>query len=180
MRCSKAVQLLQLYIDRQLPLSSLHALETHIATCPTCAQELRLLEEVADTLNNTALVMEPTNLTSTIMQRVAISSLQKDAQRYQLFRPSSSEMMLVLVLATVTMLFVIAAQPNLRDSLPLTDGLATLALLLTSMLHLFVTWGSFGLWIAGTLLGVCITIATAGNEMRSLWLKAMTDRLPVW
>ncbi len=35
------------------------------------------------------------------------------------------------------------------------------------------------LWVVGTLLGVCITLALAGNEMRTEWFKAMMDRLPV-
>jgi hypothetical protein len=34
------------------------------------------------------------------------------------------------------------------------------------------------LWIAGTILGICITLVFAGNEMRSRWFKAMMDRLP--
>lgn len=180
MRCSKAVQQLQLYIDRQLPLNALHALETHLATCPACSQELRLLEEVADVLHEIAPVMEPANLTSNIMQRVASSALQKEAQGYRPLRPSSAEWLLVLVLATVTMLFVIVGQPNLRDSLPFADGLTTLSLFLGTMLHLFVGLGSLGLWVIGTLLGVCITLVVAGDEMRSLWFKAMIDRLPVW
>jgi hypothetical protein len=35
-------------------------------------------------------------------------------------------------------------------------------------------------WVLGTVLGVWITLALAGNEVRSQWLKAMLDRLPVW
>jgi hypothetical protein len=35
------------------------------------------------------------------------------------------------------------------------------------------------LWIGGTILGVCITLAAAGNEMRTQWFKAMLERLPV-
>jgi hypothetical protein len=35
------------------------------------------------------------------------------------------------------------------------------------------------LWIVGTLLGVCITLAVAGSEMRTQWFKAMMERLPV-
>ena len=34
-------------------------------------------------------------------------------------------------------------------------------------------------WVVGTILGVCITLALAGNEMRSQWFKAMMERLPV-
>src|SRR6266496_614129 len=35
------------------------------------------------------------------------------------------------------------------------------------------------LWVGGTIIGVWITLALAGTEIRSRWLKAMMDRLPV-
>lgn len=180
MRCSKAVQQLQLYIDQQLSLQQLRALESHLSTCEACLQEYRLLEEVTSTLHAIAPIVEPANLTSNIMRRVAMSELGKEEQMYRPWRPSSAEMLLVLLLATVATLFLIIAQPKLRDSLPVANGLATLSLLLSNMLHLFVSLGSFGLWVVGTLLGVCITLMVAGNEMRSLWFKAMMERLPVW
>lgn len=180
MRCSRAVQQLQLYIDQQLSLQQLRALEAHLSTCETCLREYRFLEDVTNTLHGIPPIVEPANLTDTIMQRVAMSELHKEEQKYQPLRPSSAEMFLVLVLATVATLFLIIAQPKLRDSLPLANGLTAFSLLLSNVLHLFVSLGSFGLWVVGTLLGVCITLMVAGNEMRSLWFKAMMDRLPVW
>lgn len=180
MHCSKAVQQLQLYIDHQLPLHQIRVLEAHLSTCEACLQEYRLLEDVTSALHAIAPIVEPANLTSNIMQRVAMSELRKEEQLYRSLRPSSAELLLVLMLATVATLFLIIAQPRLRDSLPIADGLATFSLLLSDMLHLFINLGSVGLWVVGTLLGVCITLMVAGNEMRSLWFKAMMDRLPVW
>jgi hypothetical protein len=51
-----------------------------------------------------------------------------------------------------------------------------------NFLHLLMTVDSnrliLALWIVGTILGICITLALAGSEMRSQWFKAMLERLP--
>jgi len=38
---------------------------------------------------------------------------------------------------------------------------------------------TLALWVGGTLIGVCITLVLVGNEIRTAWLKAMLERLPV-
>ena len=35
------------------------------------------------------------------------------------------------------------------------------------------------LWVVGTILGIFITLALAGNEIRTQWFKAVLERLPV-
>lgn len=180
MRCSHAARQLQLYIDYRLPLEQMRQVEAHVATCEDCQEELRLLEEVAASLHTIRPVVEPPDLTTNIMRRVALSAQSKKEKTYQLLRPTFIELLLILLLATASTLVVIAAQPSLRGTLPFANTLPSFSLLLMNLLHVFVSLGSFGLWVVGTLLGVCITLVVAGNEMRSLWFKAMVERLPVW
>ncbi len=82
------------------------------------------------------------------------------------------------------MLGVILGQPSLRAALPIANGHDILSQIFLSIVHLFIDVNSGMLmwifWIVGTFLGVWITLALAGEEMRSEWLKAMMDRLPVW
>ena len=205
MHCEQATKKIHLYIDNRLSLHELRALETHLASCTCCRQELHLLEEVSNALTDVAPVMEPLDLTANIMQLVAqdvelreqyiqqkhIRRQQKvqhnlllfARQSYTLFRLSLQELLAVLLLASITTLGIILTLPSLRSILPFTgdDPVSHTVLyivhVLASMNSSTLTWA---FWILGTLLGVCITLALAGNEMRRSWFKAMTDRLPVW
>ncbi len=157
MHCSKARHLLQLYIDKRLPYDQMRSLEAHIATCSSCRDELYQLEMIALDLHHIEQVPEPSDLMANIMQRVALTPRQ---------RP------------------VILGQPSLRAALPIANGHDILSQIFLSIVHLFIDVNSGMLmwifWIVGTLLGIWITLALAGEEMRSEWLKAMMDRLPVW
>ena len=62
MRCSEATRHLQLYIDSQLTLDQVRALEAHLARCAACRNEWLLLEEVASTLGDLKPVAEPADL----------------------------------------------------------------------------------------------------------------------
>lgn len=101
-----------------------------------------------------------------------------------LFRPSLAELLAAGLLATITTLGVLLGQPSVRESLPLTDGHDIFSILFLSLRHIILGMNSGTLmlvfWVLGTVLGVWITLALAGNEVRSQWLKAMLDRLPVW
>ncbi|MBV8694120.1 MAG: zf-HC2 domain-containing protein [Chloroflexi bacterium] len=183
MHCSKAAIQLQLYLDHQLSLDQIRALETHLSSCPTCRQELLLLEKINTALQVIEPVVEPPDLTENIMQRVTLSPRQCCEYTYGLFPPSLLEIVTVVVLATITMLGIILVQPSLRGTLPhanqhdlLSTAFITSAHLLGSVSSSTLIWI---LWVIGTLLGVAITLALAGKEIRSSWFRGMLNQLPV-
>src|SRR5215469_15474350 len=106
MNCSKSTRLLQLYLDEQLPLDQMRPLEVHLFSCPTCRQELRLLQEVATALTTEETVDEPADFTTNVMQRIAKSEQDKRlallAQPKSMpFRPSLRELLTAILLATI-------------------------------------------------------------------------------
>jgi hypothetical protein len=190
MRCTRAVHQLQLYIDHQLTLKETRLLEEHIASCPDCQAELLFLEEVAGSLSTFKLVVEPTNMHEQIMQKVALTPVHKQSQqreqhatRYSLFRPSLAEILAASLLATVATLSILLQQPSLRAMLPSANGHNVLSRFYMQVVHTLTSIDAntliLALWIVGTIVGVCITLAVAGNEMRTQWFKAMLERLPV-
>ncbi len=189
MHCTKATYQLQLYIDHQLTLRQTRVLEAHIASCVSCRAELIFLEEVACGLNTFKFVPEPADMHEQIMHKVALTTarkrLQRDKQaaRFNLFRPSLAEILAAALLATVATLAALLQQPALRALLPIANGHDPLSLLYIHVVHTLTSIDAntliWGAWIFGTLLGVCITLMVAGSEMRAQWLKAMMERLPV-
>jgi hypothetical protein len=71
----------------------------------------------------------------------------------------------------------------LRAMLPIANGHDAISLFFLNILHVTTTTDgntiSLMLWVVGTILGVCITLALAGSEMRTQWYRAMMDHLPV-
>jgi hypothetical protein len=190
MRCKKAMHQLQSYIDHQLTFKQTHLLEAHISSCSSCSAELAFLEELACSLNTLHFVAEPANMHEQIMQKVALNAVskqlsesEKQAPRFSLFRPSLSEMLAAILLATVATLSILLQQPSLRAILPGANGHDILSLFYIQTVHMLTGIDAnrltLALWIVGTILGVCITLAVAGNEMRSQWFKAMWERLSV-
>jgi anti-sigma factor RsiW len=189
MTCSRAAQLLQLYIDRRLTMRKMRELEYHLSQCSACRCELHLLETMDVALRQLEPVAEPANLTEVIMQRVALSPRSSDARSrrevaYAWFHISLSELLSVVLLATIATLGVILGQPSLRSVLPFANGHDQLSRFFIGL------WGSLmgGMssstlmlvfWICGTFLGIWITLILAGSEVRTQWLKAVMDRLPV-
>ncbi len=185
MRCSKAAQQLQLYLDNRLTIEQARALEAHVANCAACLEELTLLEEVAYSLQTFKVVAEPDDLNEQIMRRVAMVPSQRNtpAPRFSHLRPSLPELLGAALLATIATLGLILQQPALRVLLPFANGHDSLSLAFMNLLHLLMTVDTptliLALWVIGTVLGICITLVVAGNEMRSQWFKAVMDRLPV-
>ena len=182
MRCTQASHQLQLYIDHRLTVEKTRKLEAHIASCPACRQELELLEEITTSLHNLKPVIEPPDMTAQIMQRIAFSP-RRNAPRFSLLRPSLPELLAVIILATITTIGSILSQPSIRTLLPFAHGHDPLSQAFLNAIHLLITFDSstliFAFWIIGTLLGICITLILAGNEVRTGWYKAMLERLPV-
>ena len=170
----------------------MRALEAHLADCAACREELRMLETVALSLSSSQAMIEPEEMHEQIMQRVAASAkrraeleprpVENDSSR-MVWRPSLAELLAAIILATVATLGSILQQPSLRAMLPLANGHDSLSIAFLSGVHVLTSLDSstlsLVLWIAGTILGIFVTLAFAGNEIRSRWFKAMMDRLPV-
>lgn len=182
MRCSEAGCQLQLYIDDRLSLKEVSALEAHLAACVDCREELFLLEEAVGYVRAYRMVTEPGDLTERIMQRVALTP-QRRLPDFSPLRPTLSELLVVVVLATITTLGVILAQPSVRQVLPFATGHDVVSLFFLNSLHQMLSYGMsaliLALWVVGALLGVFITLLLVGEDVRSQWFKAMMDRLPV-
>lgn len=190
MRCTRATYQLQLYIDHQLTLRQTRVLEAHVASCPTCRVELQHLEAVACGLRVLKFVAEPADMHELIMHRVALSAarkqtLQRDkqARRFRLFQPSLTEILVAVLLATIATLATLLQQPSLRALLPTTNGHDIFSLFYMQIVHTLTSVNAstliLAIWIIGAFLGVLITLVVAGSEMRTQWLKAMMERLPV-
>lgn len=183
MRCSEASKQIQLYLDNRLSLKQVRELEAHMAECVSCQRELSVLENVVGSLQGFGMVAEPANLTVAIMQRVAVSTQQYDTRTFKLWRPSLRELIAAVILATITTMGIILGQPSLRAVLPFANGHDPVSLFFINILQIITSAGgdtiSLILWVGGTILGICITLALAGSEVRTQWYKAMMDHLPV-
>lgn len=197
MHCSKAAHQLQLYIDKQLNLEQIRALESHLSTCPACSKDYYLLEEIDHVLNTMELIQEPADLTVNVMRRVALSAQGTERQLAEsqsilVFRPSFSEILIASLLATVAMCGLLFDQQSIRTALIGSSSHDPITTFVAPMITTFVApiWNAvvmansntlmICLWITGTVLGVWITLLVAGSDMRNEWFKAVLDRLPVW
>lgn len=191
MRCTQATEQLQLYLDHQLTLRQTRVLEAHVAVCQACRAELHALEEVVSGLHTLKFVAEPADMHAMIMQKVALNASRKQQQHlkqaqttpFALFRPSLAEMLAASLLATVATLSILLQQPSLRVLLPMANGHDLFSRIVMQIVHTLMSFDAntlvLALWIVGTILGVGITLAAAGNEMRSQWFRAVVERLPV-
>jgi hypothetical protein len=185
MRCKEATRQLQLYLDNRLTIDQARALEAHISVCAACLEDLKTLEEVIFDLQSFKVVAEPGDLNAQIMSRIARAASQRNtpSARFSLWRPTLLEILVAAILATIATFGTILQQPSIRALLPIANGHDVLSRTFINFLHTIMTIDSntliLALWIVGTVLGVCITLIVAGNEMRSQWLKAVMDRLPV-
>jgi len=183
MRCREAAYQLQLYIDSRLSVEQTRTLEAHVARCSACQADLALLEIVVQSISQLKPVVEPADLTERIMQRVAMIPPRRSVPWFSLLRLSLLELLTAIVLATIATFGSILAQPSLRALLPFANGHDSLSLAFMQALHTLVTINigtlTWALWVVGTILGICITLLLAGEEMRTAWLKAMRELLPV-
>src|SRR5437764_5445230 len=114
------------------------------------------------------------------MQLVAISPQRHTDRKFSLWRPSVPELVAVVILASISTLGVIWLQPSLRNVLPFA---APLSQTFSYVIHLLYSadMGAISLahWVVGTILGIFITLALVGDEIRTQWFKAVSERLPV-
>jgi predicted anti-sigma-YlaC factor YlaD len=182
MHCQTARKQLQLYIDERLTLEQMRNLEAHVARCADCREELAVLEEISSQFKMVQMVAEPENMHAQIMQRVALTP-RRNPQPFFPWRPTLAEWLAAILLATVATLGSILAQPSVRALLPFANGHDSLSIAFMNLVHNLLSMNTstltLVLWVFGTLLGICITLAFAGSELRSRWFKAMLDRLPV-
>jgi len=185
MRCKEASQQLQLYLDNRLTIQQVRRLEAHLGSCNACLEGLTIFETVVNDLETLKVVVEPDDLNTKIMRKVAIAASQRNSSpsRISLWPPSLLEILVAAALATIATIGTILQQPSIRSMLPFANGHDKLPLAYLNMLHALMNVDSttliLALWIAGTLIGVCITLIFAGAEMRTQWFKAMMERLPV-
>lgn len=186
MRCEEARYQLHLYIDCQLTLRQIRVLEAHLAACASCQLEWQALEEMSCRVSSLKFVTEPADLHERIMHRVALSTAYAPLGQpvpFKLLRPSLAEILAAALLATLATLAIVLQQPSIRALLPRGNGHDPLSLFYTQVVHMLTGIDAnaliLALWVVGALLGVCITLAVAGSEMRTQWFKAMMERLPV-
>ena len=182
MHCQEAGKQLQLYIDERLTPGQVRNLEAHIVRCAACREELAALEEVARQFKTVQMVAEPEGMHAQIMQRVALAP-RRNQQPFFPWRPSLADGLAAIILATIATLGSILAQPSVRALLPFANGHDSLSIAFMNLLHNVLSMNTstltLMLWVVGTFLGICITLTFAGSEIRSRWLKAMLDHLPV-
>ena len=170
MRCKEATQQLQLYLDNRLTIQQVRTLEAHLAFCNACLEELTIFETVVNNLQTFKVVVEPDDLNAKIMRRVAIAASQRNTSppRFALWHPSLLEILVAATLATIASIGTILQQPSIRSLLPFVNGHDGLSLAYLNILHTLMSVDSttliLALWIAGTFLGVCITLIFAGAE----------------
>jgi len=193
MTCSRAQNLLQLYIDQRLSLPRTRALERHLAQCPTCRSEWMLLEDVVAEVHSLSNVVEPPWLADAIMTSIAQTTAQapselpaaphqrrRRASERGPFRPAARDLILSSLLATIVVLSFIFVQPALRNALvssinPLVGTALTWLQFLLSPDGGLIGWFVWMLWMV---LGICITLLLAGSEARSLWRQRIRGWLP--
>ncbi len=193
MTCSRAQRLLQLYIDHRLSLAQTRALERHLLHCSACRAEWMLLEDVLSGIHSLNNVVEPAWLTGSIMARVAEMTAQppeeqsletrrlrqRTGQRTP-FRLTIQDVILSSLLATVVVIGFALVQPGLRDTLVKSVN-PLLGTVLTGLQFLISpNAGIMGLfvWMLWVFLGICITLALAGSEVRSHWRQRIRGWLP--
>ena len=142
-----------------------------------------MLQQVTSSVHDMRLIAEPKDMKMQIMRRIATAPARSEVPTFSPLRPSLSQVLAIIFLATFATFGSIVSQPSLRRLLPFANGHDSLSIAFMNVLHLFGSIDSgtltLAFWVVGTILGVCITLALAGNEMRSQWFKAMMERLPV-
>ncbi len=76
MNCQKIKKILNPYIDQILDAESLHQVEEHLKSCPTCQDEYLRLKEMVVSLNFLPQISAPQNFTLNLMAKILEEEIQ--------------------------------------------------------------------------------------------------------
>jgi len=177
MRCTRAMALLQLYVDGRLETRYLAPLETHLDSCARCRDELALLEAICATAADAEAVVEPPDLTNRILTRVAMSEMRRSAATINGFGLRWADGLRAALLATATTLLFILLSPTLRLSVgsAVYHSFPEVVALLLAPGPGSIAWLA---WLVWTVAGLTLTLWFAGAEVRSAWRRSLVSRLP--
>src|SRR5262245_12048162 len=116
MRCTRAVTLLQLYVDGRLEARYLAPLEAHLDSCVRCRDELALLEAICASASEAEALIVPPDLTEHILARVTMSQSRRSAATMSGFGLRWADALRAALLATATTCLFILLSPALRLS----------------------------------------------------------------
>lgn len=184
MNCSRAITLLNLYVDGRLPARRFAALEQHVGDCAACRAELTRLELITSSLAEAPLVAEPERLTTLILARIAgyeANRARAEANRARThersFAPRWGDAVLAAVLASLTTLLFVFLDPHLRAGI-----LANVSSVGVQFSTLISTsgqgasgWIVWSVWIGA---GCALAVWLAGAQVRSTWRRSLAQRIP--
>lgn len=102
MKCHECIEQLSSYIDNRLTPEEEKEVEMHLETCPSCTEELAILETVLQQLNKLQDVEVPQTLHNDIMKRIEIESKSKKNVFYlnswMKYAVSSAAVLLIVVI----------------------------------------------------------------------------------
>lgn len=177
MTCQRASALLQLYIDHRLDYHRLGALEAHLAGCARCRHELDVLGAVCAAIAEPEPVVVPADLTARIMARIADGEAQWALAERARYRVSWSDARLAALFATATTLLFVLISPALRLAAgdALRGAFPGLIAALLAPGPGAIAWLAWLVWIVA---GVGLTLWLAGSEIRGMWRRSLSHRLP--
>lgn len=177
MRCERASALLQLYVDHRLDVHRMAALESHLAGCARCRHDLDALVAVCAALVEPEPITIPANLTVRIMARIADSERQRAATALARYRLSWADARLAALFATATTLLFVLLSPALRLAVgdALRGAFPNLIAALLAPGPGSIAWLAWLVWIVA---GVGLTLWLAGSEVRAMWRRSLSHRLP--
>lgn len=181
--CSRATKLLHLYSDSCLDVRHFAPLEAHLRTCAACQRELAWLELVSAACDETVPVIVPAGLAERVMAYITYAEAEQQrehtavAASHRAFALHWGDGVLAALLASVSTLLFTLLDPHLRAFIG-----GVLFHLLPNMLTLLLAPGpgsfAWAAWIVWVAAGLGLAITLAGAEVRSLWRRSLTQRLP--
>jgi len=177
MTCTQASRQIQTYVDGRLAPRALAPLESHLAHCAACREELAALEAICATLAQTSMEPEPRNLTTLVLVRVAAYEAQRTRERERQFSLRWADTLLAALLASVATLGFVLLDPSLRDTFPaaFSHMFPALVSLLSAPGPGSIAWIAWIVWVAA---GLGLAIWFAGAEARATWRRSIVARIP--
>lgn len=176
MNCAQFQRYLHFYVDGRLAPRYLSPLESHLAQCAACRQELHLLEIIAHVYAEPEVIQVPADLTVLIMAQVAQSERMRARVQAQPFGIGWGDGLVALLLATFSTGVFVALDPSLRVAVS-----AAFVHIFPALVSLLLGHGPGSIawiaWIAWVVTGTLLTLWLAGAEVRSSWREALSQRM---